>query len=202
MPVNVLQYGAFECLVSQLAGVGPWPVLCFLHGSQEAAPAPIVKALTSHGPLRTGSSPLATTSFIVVAPQLPPPGGNVWAAYAVALQDAVRAVPNSDAGARYLSGFSFGANGVLNIGRRQPGFWAALWAVDPTEALAAPSPRPLWLSAGQYSRPREAAFRQALAGTAADFFVYEDRGLDHVGTATSAFADDAVYSWLLNRRLE
>src|SRR5215207_4369462 len=50
-------------------GGGPHPVLCFLHGYDEAAPADIRQALTLHGPLRPGNPPISR-GFIVVAPQL------------------------------------------------------------------------------------------------------------------------------------
>lgn len=45
--------------------------------------------------------------------------------------------------------FSFGANGVFDLARLQPDFWAALAARDP--AL------PGWLSFGEVARPRKAA---------------------------------------------
>lgn len=167
----------------------------------------IRQALTRHGPLRPGSSPLAA-KFIVVAPQLPT-RGDVWPQYAGMVRDIVHQVQvlhDGDPGQTFLSGFSFGGNGVFDLALVQLDFWAALWAVDPSRAPSADVDRPVWLSAGALSRRLKptlvARLRLVEARDAArGDRVYDDYGLDHVGTATRAYGDDRIYSWLLAHRL-
>lgn len=187
------------------AGPGGWPVLCFLHGFDEGAPAEVRDALTRHGPLRPGSSPLAA-QFIVVAPQLPEQG-DVWHRHAAAVHDIMKQVParyGGDPERTFLTGFSFGGNGVFDLALVQRRFWAALWPVDPTRAPRADPARPVWLSSGAVSRRGKRTFVTRLhlvddSGRAGDR-VYSDGGHDHVGTALSAYQDDRVYRWLLDRR--
>lgn len=52
----------------------------------------------------------------------------------------------------YLSGFSYGGNGVFDLAVEQLGFWAGLWPVDPTRVPQKPIERPIWISIGQASR--------------------------------------------------
>src|SRR5687768_3333865 len=89
------------------------PVLCFLHGYDEAAPAELVAGVTRHGPLRPGGSPLALRELIVVAPQLLR-AGDLWHREADAVRrivEEVRAEHGGDPARTYLTGFSFGGNG-------------------------------------------------------------------------------------------
>lgn len=141
--------------------------------------------------------------FLVLAPQLTF-AGDVWHRYA----DEVRALAaeaierhGADAGRLYLSGFSFGGNGVFDLALLQPGLWAALWAVDPTRLPQRDPAVPVWLSFGEVARRRKADFVRALglqpAGEApqgARFYV--DEGDDHVGAARRAYADERIYRWL------
>jgi poly(3-hydroxybutyrate) depolymerase len=196
-------YASLRCLVSVPPGVPPkdgWPVMVFLHGGQEAAPRELHEAMTAHGPLRQSSGQQATQRFIVVAPQLPAPGGNVWSARAGAVRAIAAAVAaefGGDGTKLYLTGFSFGANGVLSIGSEASGFWAALWAVDPTQPPPAPIDRPMWVSAGERSRQNQAVLAPPAGQTGIPVRVYEDAGLSHVNTATTAFQTGAIYDWLL-----
>ncbi len=192
----------------QAEGSGGWPVLCFLHGYDEGAPLEIRQALTRHGPLRAASSPRATTEFIVVAPQLPT-RGDLWYHYADAVQEIVQqvqALHHGDPQHTYLTGFSFGENGVFDLALKQPGTWAALWPVDPTRVPQQEPGRPVWVSSGEVSRRRERNFIERLRlerlgnGPSGDR-VYVDQGEDHVGTAALAYADERIYSWLLAHRL-
>ena len=49
-----------------------WPLLCFLHGYDEAADRGAIKeAVTKHGPLHPDNPPRVLNEFIVVAPQMP-----------------------------------------------------------------------------------------------------------------------------------
>lgn len=190
-------------------GTGLWPVLCFLHGRGEAAPLEIREALTRHGPLRPGSSAQATDRFIIVAPQLRAPGGDVWRGVAGVVQQIVRGVQAAYGGnpqQTYLTGFSFGGNGVFDLAVAQHGFWAALWPVDPTRVPVTHPQRPIWLSFGAASRGQQEAFLRILGLQSAIHhpngdFLYLDRGQDHVNTATTAYQDDQIYGWLLARHL-
>ena len=187
---------------------GPRPVLCFLHGYDEAAPAPIREGVTRHGPLRPGSSPRAVRDLIVVAPQLPR-AGDLWhlpAEVVRAIVEAVRAEHGGDPRRTYLTGFSFGGNGVLDLAIAQPGFWAALWPVDPTRVPHGDPGRPVWLSIGEIARHGTAGFIRSMGLQPAGEDqpgdrVYLDEGQDHVGSATLAYRDERIYDWLLSHSL-
>jgi predicted peptidase len=184
------------------------PVLFFLHGYDEGAPLDIQDALTRHGPLRPGNPGRAVGEFIIVAPQLPT-RGDVWHRYA----DAVRVIRRQvhqryggDPQRTYLTGFSFGGNGVFDLALLQPDIWAALWAVDPTRVPTRNPERPVWLSFGEVARHRKHGFIQALdlrpiLESADADRVYLDEGADHVGSATLAYQDERIYSWLLSKQL-
>lgn len=124
------------------------PVLCFLHGYDEAAPLDIHQALTRHGPLWPGAVLRVPEEFIVVAPQLPA-AGDLWYRYAdtvLEIVTEVQALGGGDPARTYLTGFSFGGNGVFDLALAQPGLWAALWPVDPTRPPPRDPLRPVWLS--------------------------------------------------------
>jgi hypothetical protein len=187
---------------------GSRPVLCFLHGYDEAAPHEIHHALSKHGPLRPGSAPQALRDFVVVAPQLPV-AGDVWHRHADEVQQIVRqvqALHRGDPQRTYLTGFSFGGNAVFDLALLLRGMWAALWAVDPTRVPAQDPGLPVWLSFGEVARPRKAGFiRQLrLEPTPDDMLadrIYLDEGEDHVGSATRAYRDERIYQWLRSRQL-
>lgn len=187
---------------------GPRPLLCFLHGYDEGAPTPLRQALTRHGPLAADSAPAATAEFVVVAPQLPVCGDR-WSRHAEAVASIVRQVQaehQTDPARAYLTGFSFGGNGVFDLALAQPGMWAALWPVDPTRVPNGDPGRPLWLSSGEISRHDAAAFIRRLQlkesdGESCGDRVYLDQGEDHVGTARLAYQDERIYRWLLAKRL-
>lgn len=183
-------------------------MLVFLHGYDEGAPMDIHRALTLHGPLRAGNPAVAVEEFVVVAPQLPV-RGDLWRGSADAVRDVVRQVQAQHGGdprRTYLTGFSFGGNGVFDLALAQPGVWAALWAVDPTRVPLRDPGLPVWLSSGEISRRRQAGFTAALGlepagiGEIGDR-IYTDQGRDHVGTATLAYQDERIYPWLLRQSL-
>lgn len=186
----------------------PPPLLCFLHGFDEAAPLDIFRALTRHGPLAPAAHPF-TERFVLVAPQLPA-AGDLWHGYA----EAVRRIVLEEARRRgcdvrrlYLTGFSFGGNGVLDLALGRSDLWAALWPVDPTRVPPRPIATPIWLSLGEVSRYQARGFVRRLALQPADAasgadHVWEDRGADHAGTASLAYRDGAIYRWLLGKRLQ
>lgn len=183
-----------------------WPVLCFLHGLEEGPPTEIHAGLTAHGPLRPGSSPLATSEFIVVVPQLPA-RGDLWSFHADTVCEMaayLHAEHGGDRSRTYLTGFSFGGNGVFDIALHAPALWAALWPVDPTRVPPSDPGLPVWFSSGQASRHNGRRFMESLQlkdlkVSGESDWVYLDEGLDHVGTATSAYRSDRIYRWLLAR---
>jgi len=185
----------------------PAALLCFLHGYGEAAPANIFDALTQHGPLNPQQRPRQVEQFVIVAPQLPV-AGDSWLRYAAALRmivlDEVRQ-RHCDPQRIYLTGFSFGGNGVFDLALGEPSMWAALWSVDPTRVPPARIDIPTWLSIGECSRHEAPAFIQALGLEGADTETAGDRlwsdpGQDHVGTATQAYRDGRIFEWLLSKR--
>jgi predicted peptidase len=185
-------------LLAVPAAKAPGPLLCFLHGYGEAAPMAIERALKLHGPLAP-SAAAASRDFIVLAPQLPRPG-DLWHRHADDLRaviDEVRARHAVDTARMYLTGFSYGGNGVFDLGLAQPDLWAALWAVDPTRLPRAAPVQPLWLSAGAVARAQEQAFVRALALGSDGERIWADEGKDHVGSARAAYGDEHIYRWLL-----
>ena len=182
------------------------PVLCFLHGYGEAAPLPLDRALTLHGPHRPDTPAFVQEQFLIVAPQLPV-GGDLWHRYASEVRNLVERLietHRADAQRVYLTGFSFGGNGVFDLALLQPGFWRALWPVDPTRVPASDPRLPIWLSFGEVARYRKGDYigfldlkppEQAPEGDR----VYVDKGDDHVASARRAYRDERIYSWLLSR---
>ncbi|MHB0774231.1 hypothetical protein [Halomonas sp. WWR20] len=194
---------------SALAPAPGWPVLCFLHGYDEAAPLDIQAALTRHGPLSPASASLAREAFILIAPQLPVAGDH-WHRHAAEVQSLVQSVRKQHGGnprQTYLSGFSFGGNGVFDLAVAQSEIWAASWPVDPTRVPREDPRCPVWLSFGQAARRSKAGFIHSLGLQAVGSIseegerLYLDEGEDHVGSARRAYADERIYRWLLSRSL-
>jgi poly(3-hydroxybutyrate) depolymerase len=206
----VIEASPLSYVLSTPPGDGgpPRPLLCFLHGYDEAAPVDIVEGVTRHGPLRPGSAARTRSDFIVVAPQLPR-AGDLWHQYADAvaeIADDVLELAGGDPSRAYLTGFSFGGNGVFDLALAQPDRWAALWAVDPTRVPRADVRRPAWLSIGNAARCQTDGFVAALGlRSAADRIdgdrLYLDEKQDHVGSATRAYRDERIYQWLLTHHL-
>jgi predicted peptidase len=184
------------------------PVLFFLHGYDEGAPTSIEEALTRHGPLRPENPVHPVDSFVVVAPQLPT-RGDLWNRYADSVHVILRRVHDEYGGdprRSYLTGFSFGANGVFDLALLQADTWAALWAVDPTRIPSRDPNRPVWLSFGEIARSGKQRFIRALdlrpvAEARNRDRVYLDDGADPVGSATLAYQDRRIYEWLLSKHI-
>ncbi|HXS52039.1 MAG TPA: hypothetical protein VN782_05865 [Usitatibacter sp.] len=182
------------------------PLICFLHGYDEGAPLPVAEGAIRHGPLREGSSQRAE-GFVVVAPQLPV-RGDFWHRYANevhAIVTLARERFDADAGRLYLTGFSFGGNGVFDLALEQGAFWAALWAVDPTRPPRRALRQPVWLSFGAVARRARGLFVRSLRlapfeGELDRPRVWLDEGADHVESARLAYRDDRIYDWLLEWR--
>ena len=205
-------YASLDGLVKHLVSVPPagsgFPVLCFLHGYDEAAPMPLETALKRHGPLRPANPARVASDFLIIAPQLPV-AGDVWQLYSHEVRALVEGTGKryeADPARFYLSGFSFGANGVFDLAALEPRFWAALWAVDPTRVPKRDPAGPVWLSFGEVARRRKQEFiatlgLEAAAPAAHGERVYADDGDDHVGAARRAYGEERTYAWLLTKRL-
>jgi predicted peptidase len=184
------------------------PIICFLHGYDEAAPVEIHRGLTRHGPLRSIGELRALKRCIVIAPQLPM-AGDIWHRYANAVRSIVTEMQENQGGdprRSYLTGFSFGGNGVFDLALLQADLWAALWPVDPTRIARLDPKRPIWLSFGAIARSKRSGFIQALHLKAADDErvgdrLYLDQGQDRVGSAALAYRDERIYAWLLSKHL-
>jgi predicted peptidase len=135
--------------------------------------------------------------------------GDLWNRYAdtvgrIVLDEAKRFA--CDLRRLYLTGFSFGGNGVFDLSFAQTGIWAALWPVDPTRVPTRLITIPIWLSLGEISRLQAPSFIRILGlesaeiATSADK-VWSDAGEDHVGTATQAYNEERVYRWLLCKQI-
>lgn len=184
-----------------------WPVIFFLHGYDEAAPRPIEQALTVHGPLNPSNPASVRESFLLIAAQLPQAGDH-WQRFDSAvleILDRVLEDHGGDPSRCYLSGFSFGGNGVFDLGNQHPERWAALWSVDPTRLPRTPLTAPVWISIGQVARRLEMRFIETLdlAPASGDDptgpRLYLDEGADHVGSARLAYRDPRIYRWLLRQ---
>lgn len=214
--LELIESGPLSLVVKRpTAANGSPPVLCFLHGYDEGAPLDVLEGVARHGPLNPSNSALVEP-FVVVAPQLPV-RGDVWHHYAPevrAIVEEAAARWEGDLHRLYLTGFSFGGNGVLDLAAAEPGLWAALWPVDPTRVPAGPVGGAIWLSLGELSRPNARGFIRTLglepaaAGPAEietttmrlGDRVWTDEAEDHVGTASRAYSDARIYRWLLARR--
>ena len=205
--VGKLEYGVYLPPGHKATGE-PAPILCFLHGIRECwrssdKPEGKEGLMIEHGPLKGGKPQGGANSFIVVVPQVPcaqdedERSFKGWVKYAETVKEIVQMVRkeyNGNSQQIYLTGFSLGANGVLDIGHRQRDFWAALWPVDPGKLPEDSTDLPIWVSAGPHFRA--AVERQNRVPKAQPNRVYEDAGLDHVRTATNAYSRPAIYKWL------
>lgn len=208
--LRIEREGALHYLVQAAStpSAAPRPVLCFLHGHDEGAPMDIEEALTRHGPLSPGAA-AEVAQFIIVSPQLPT-RGDIWERYADDVLRIVRALHDNGSGdvmRTYLTGFSFGGNGVFDLALAQRSFWAALWPVDPTRVPLSDPQRPVWLSFGAIARFAKNRFIRRLElqpaeENPADERLYLDEGEDHVGAARRAYADERIYAWLLSQQLK
>jgi hypothetical protein len=202
-----LRYLLRRCISTE-ADQSP-PLLCFLHGYGEGAPLDIFNALRRHGPFRSLNPSTYKDRFVIVAPQLPV-RGDLWNRYAdtvrqIVLHEAKRFA--CDLRRLYLTGFSFGGNGVFDLSLAQTGTWAALWPVDPTGVPTKSITIPLWLSLGEISRLQARSFIRTLGLESAETTpsadrVWSDAEKDHVGTATQAYNDEQGYRWLLRNHLQ
>lgn len=204
------------------AEASPPPVILFLHGMGERGEggAELAAAVRWGLPkFRAEGRRLLPTPFpfLLVVPQCPK--ANTWCDETMLLAlghllDGPVA-QRGDASRLYLTGFSMGGIGAFCLALRQPHRFAALASVCGTcttpDALPSLAHLPLWIAYGEDDEiseltegSREIAARLAGHGRLVErpYRLGHKGGLGpHVRTADAAYAEPALYDWLLNQRL-
>lgn len=186
---------------------GKWPLLLFLHGSREAG-GNIDQVRRAVLPQLVDWDP--NFPFIVVSPQSPT--AVAWDSNfpaIVALLDDLQSRLSIDPDRVYLTGLSLGGFGALALAVREPDRFAAVVPVvggyySSAQRLCALKNIPTWVFHGK--RDANVPFRQsqrvvdALRGCGGNprFTVYDDA--DHDEGWRRAYAEPALYDWLLEQR--
>jgi predicted peptidase len=204
------------------AQAAPPPVIVFLHGMGERGEGGAELAAAARWglpKLRAEGRRLTPDPFpfLVVVPQCPK--ANTWCD-----QAALRALDHlleglvaerGDPSRLYLSGFSMGGIGAFCLALRQPHRVAALASVCGACATPDDLPRlshlPLWIAYGEDDEigeltqgSREIVSRLGSGGLLVEkpYRLGHKGGLGpHVRTADAAYAEPALYDWLLSHRL-
>ena len=162
--------------------------------------------MASHGPLADTSSAIFRNNFIIVCPQLPYPGGDVWKKHPGTIQKIMKAVCGEELGdpdRLFLTGFSYGGHGVFDLARISGVHWKGLWAVDPPEIPHDLPGYPTCLSVGSLAKQDRSRILKLGFVSQLDVpespYIYRDYGKGHVETSWEAYADDNVGHWLIRR---
>lgn len=198
------------------------PVIVFLHGMGERGEGGAELAAAARWGLpkfRAEGRRLLPTPFpfLVVVPQCPK--ANTWCDETMLLAlghllDGLVA-ERGDASRLCLTGFSMGGIGAFCLALRQPHRFAALASVcgacTTPNALPSLSHLPLWIAYGEDDEiseltegSREIASRLAGHGRLVErpYRLGHKGGLGpHVRTADAAYAEPALYDWLLSHKL-
>lgn len=216
-----------------------YPVLCFLHGNgeceRESDPRMVTNnrgkdinaAMSLHGPLAGAefkpqfrffkpSATLAAKEFIIVCPQLKNPGGDCWLDQKKTVMDIVKDMhlsENGDPNRTFLTGFSYGGNGVLRIAQEPDGVqWTAFWVVDPEMEPIAKPRQPTFLCMGPLAAPfinkyMELGFREVQEPYCGKYVYHQytmpkelPQDKYHSYTSWASYADKAIYEWLLSQK--
>lgn len=205
-----------------ISEVRKWPILCFLHGANEAAKnlsgkKQEISAIMKHGspPWHCEINSPLVRDFIVLSPQRSQRGYwdqqdfNEIQKILMRINDNF----NGDQKRTFLTGFDFGGKGVFDFANWNEKIWAALWPVDPYgESQRSCDVSRIWFYSGSWGywheeRRNTITNLQLLdAGTFqkdhpkkvrlfSDLSPHEQ--YDHNATCTTAYADWRVYNWLL-----
>lgn len=190
-----------------------WPLILFLHGSGENGADPALVAATGLPELLSGD---ADYPFVVVSPQAPE--NEVWWGTELdrvrALLDHMQANYAIDAQRVYLTGLSMGGFGAWAMIVRYPARFAAVvpiaggWNSENDSIprnICAIKDVPIWAFHGEQDDivlPKKSqlmvdALRQC--GSAVKFTLYP--GADHRASWALAYADPALFEWLLAQQL-
>lgn len=218
--INLVTYPPDPEPVSAGAEV-PAPVILFLHGMGERGDGPADLPEVSRwglprfrgGKLRILDRPFP---FRVVVPQCPTV--NTWcdAELQFALDRLIEEVlaRGADPSRLYLAGFSMGGIGAFCLALRRPRTFAALASIcgacATPDALPNLAHLPLWIAYGEDDEiteltvgSREIVVRLAGHGRLVEkaYRLGHQGGLGpHVRTCDAAFAEPALYDWLLGQR--
>jgi poly(3-hydroxybutyrate) depolymerase len=190
----------------------PHPVLCFLHGAQEAAEGSNPDGIAGHqSPAWHADNRSAHTArFLVICPQRRAVGR--WteadARHLHLVLDKAITEHNGREDQVFLTGFSYGGDAVFWFATDDRGErFQKLWAVDPAlqpQSPVPPSDRPVLVHHGVAMRDRVVSFNNraglqncAENGALAGNRLVCDLGVSHVETCLAAYDDERAYRWLL-----
>ena len=184
-----------------------WPLILFLHGSDERGTT-IERVKTQGLPELLDSQ--KDIPFIVVSPQL---DSGWWSKRTVAmnelldhLQQVLPVAPNQI----YLTGISLGGFGTLDYALQYPDRFAAIVPIAGGYGEQAPDnicilkDLPIWVFHGDSDTQVDPFYSQILVDAlqACDgnikFTLYPDTS--HISTWDKAYADTALYEWLLEQK--
>ncbi len=189
-----------------------WPLILFLHGSGENGSNPELVAANGLPQLLTGD---ADYPFIVVSPQAQ--GESDWNSQLrplMALVDYIQSNYAVDVKRTYLTGLSMGGIGAWDLALTYPQRFAAavpiaggwIFGSDAIpKRICDLKDMPIWVFHGALDRnvfPKQSQLLvDALRACGSDvkFTLYPDA--DHSGAWTRAYADPALYEWLLAQHL-
>lgn len=188
-----------------------WPMILYLHGSDGNGNNIEVVRLRS---LAVWAAPEDLSQFIVVSPQLPRGNWNSYFEQVDELLEELMATLPVKAEAVFVTGYSIGGLGSWEYALRAPERLAGLAPVagGPTGSTLAPVPddicalteSAIWVFQGDADTAvpieRNTAAVAALAecgNESVQYTVYE--GVNHGGTWPLAYADPALYAWMLEQ---
>ena len=179
-----------------------WPLLLFLHGAGERGSD--LELVKIHGPpklIETGKK----FPFVVISPQCPRDTG--WVPPALeALIDSIQRRYRIDSARIYVTGLSMGGFGTWELAERHPERYAAVIPIcgggDPSRAQNLRN-LPVWAFHGAQddvvplSGSKDMIDAIKAAGGNPRFTIYPQAGHD---SWTETYANDEIYSWLLQQR--
>ena len=179
-----------------------WPLLLFLHGSGERGSD--LELVKIHGPPKLIAAG-QKFPFVVISPQCPT--GGPWEPTALeALIDSVVQRYRIDADRIYVTGLSMGGHATWELATRHPERYSAIIPVcgrgDPSQADRLRD-LPIWAFHGALDDVVPLSGSQDMidaikaAGGNPRFTIYPQAGHD---SWTETYANDEIYSWLMQQR--